>query len=255
MKASNFRVFVALCLGVAAAASAQADQIGFGVQINADGQIWDIPLTNVEGTDLQAFDYVLEDDVEGDGYRVVISGLMDPDPYISWGVAITDFGTPSTFSYVFVNSIVPTGSPNVVTGSISGGLTDSTGDGVWITPAAVLGDPDGDAIAELAVNEVGFGGPPVYTNMGVDVGSAVSFGPGVPGANYTYGPFNTGPFAGPVGVWTSLQSRVSFTMSGGGDVVSLTGYASIVPEPSTIALVTIGAMSVLGRLALRRRKA
>lgn len=185
----------------------------------------------------------------------MISGVLDPDPSISWAIAVTDFGAPSTFSFVFTTPIVPTGNPSTVTGSVSGGLTDSTGNGISITPAAVLGDPDGDSIAELQVNEVGVGGPPVFTNMGVDVGGAVSFGPGVPGANYIYGPFSTGPFAGPPGIWTSLQSRVSFTMSGGGDIAALTGYASIVPEPSAIALVTIGAMSVLGRIALRRRKA
>jgi hypothetical protein len=56
-------------------------------------------------------------------------------------------------------------------------------------------------------------------------------------------------------VWTSLQSRVEFTLSGDGDIASITGFASIVPEPSTLALVAIGAMSILGRVALRRRKA
>jgi hypothetical protein len=235
--------------------SAKADQIDFSVEVNADGHVWQVPLSGIEGTDRQAFDYVLEDDVEGDGYRIIITGMMDPDPFIAWGYSVVDFGAPSTFSFSFTTPIVPTGNPSIVYGSISGGLTDATGNGVSITPDGSLGDPDGDSISELAINEVGVGGPPVFTNMGVDVGGAVSYGPGVPGATHTHGPFTTGPIAGPPGIWTSLHSHGGFTLSGGGDIVSLTGYASIVPEPSTIALVAIGAMSILGRIALRRRKA
>lgn len=228
-------------------------KIPFGVLMRANDRVWELPIVLIEGTDRRSFEWAYESDVDGDGFRAVVSGVLDPDPSISYGIAVTDFGAPTTFSFIFTTPILPTS--GVVTGSVSAGLTDTTGDGVSITPAAALGDPDGDTIAELQVNEVGVGGPAVFTNMGVDVGSAMSFGPGIPGANHVYGPFAEGPIAGPAGVWTSLQSRVSFTLSGGGDIASVTGFASIVPEPSTMALVAIGAMSILGRLALRRRKA
>lgn len=227
-------------------------KIPFGVLMHANDRVWELPIRILDGTDIRTFESTYEYDVNGDGFRAVVTGVLDPDPSIAYGITVTDFGAPSTFTFTFTTPIVPTA--GVVTGSVSGGLTDVTGNGVSITPSVALGDPDGDTIAELQVNEVGVGGPPVFTNMGVDVGGAMSFGPGVPGANHVYGPFTTGPIAGPAGVWTSLQSRVEFTLSGGGDIASLTGFASIVPEPSTMALSAIAAMTILGRIALRRRK-
>jgi hypothetical protein len=267
MTVHSYRAIVALVLGLVLSSNSFADpidiggpaggdpgfKIPFGVEMRAGNRVWELPTEAIEGTDRRSFQRVYEDDVDGDGFRVVLSGVLDPDPSIAWGIAVTDFGAPTTFSFTFTTPIVPTGNPSIVTGSVSGGLTDATGNGVSITPAVALGDPDGDTIAELQVNEVGVGGPPVFTNMGVDVGSAVSFGPGVPGANYTYGSFAAGPIAGPPGVWTSLQSNISFTLSGGGDIASLTGFASIVPEPSSVALAVMGALA-LGGVALRRRK-
>ncbi|RIK84225.1 MAG: hypothetical protein DCC68_02255 [Planctomycetota bacterium] len=271
MTAHFYRAFVALALGLVFAGASSADpidvgggspdwvpvggegQVPFGVQMRANNRVWNLPIQAIVGSDRRTFQWIYEDDVNGDGFRAIVSGVLDPDPSIAWGIAVTDFGAPSTFSFTFTTPIVPTGNPSVVAGSVSGGLTDVTGNGVSITPDAALGDPDGDTVAELQVNEVGVGGPPVFTNMGVDVGGAVAFGPGIPGANYTYGPFTSGPIAGPPGVWTSLQSRVSFTLSGGGDIASLTGFASIVPEPSSIVIVAMGALA-LGGIAWRRRK-
>jgi hypothetical protein len=228
-------------------------KIPFGVLMRANDRVWELPIDILQGTDRRTFHWEYENDVGGDGFRAVVTGVLDPDPLIAYGITVTDFGAPDTFTFTFTTPIVPTS--GVVTGSVSGGLTDTAGNGVSITPTVALGDPDGDTVAELQVNEVGVGGPPVFTNMGVDVGGAMSFGPGLPGANHVYGPFATGPIPGPAGAWTSLQSRVEFTLSGGGDIASLTGFASIVPEPSSLALVAIGAMSILGRVALRRRKA
>ncbi|MEX2187028.1 MAG: PEP-CTERM sorting domain-containing protein [Pirellulales bacterium] len=262
------RVLTALFLGLLLVSPSMADvidigppddgdeyKIPFGVHMRADGRDWELPIEIIEGTDRRSFERIYESDVDGDGFRVMISGVLDPDPSISYAIAVTDFGAPTTFSFTFTTPIAPTS--GIVSGSVSAGLTDSTGNGVSITPAVALGDPDGDTIAELQINEVGIGGPPVFTNMGVDVGGAVSFGPGLPGANHVYGPFVAGPQAGPAGVWTSLQTRISFTLSGGEDIAAVTGFASIeqIPEPSTMALVAIGVVSMLGRVALRRRKA
>ncbi len=51
---------------------------------------------------------------QNDQFRLVISGFLDPDPSIAYGLAVTDFGTPSAFAFVFSTPIVPVGTPNVV---------------------------------------------------------------------------------------------------------------------------------------------
>ena len=131
--------------------------------------------------------------------------------------------------------IVPTGSPNVAKGSVVVGLTDFTGDGVSLTPTA----------ASLQVSAVGL---PV-TNLGVDVGLAFAAGPGSPGSSYAYGSFASGPIPGPgPGPWTTLRTSANFTLSGGGDIASLTGFASIdpavVPEPASFSLIALGAVAL-----------
>jgi hypothetical protein len=66
-------------------------------------------------------------------YRITISGSLNPDPSIAYGIAVVDFGAPTLFGFSFFTPIVPTGPATTVDASIVGGLTDFTGDGgrVW----------------------------------------------------------------------------------------------------------------------------
>ncbi len=181
--------------------------------------------------------YGVEDfSIRNQDFEITLSALLNPDPSIAYAIGIADFGAPSAFAFLFSTPIVPTGSPNAVNASIVGGLTDFTGDGVSITPTG----------AAVQISSV-FG---PLTNMGVDVGPAQSNGPGSSGALYSYGAFAAGPIAGPgPGPWTGLQTATSFSLSGGGDLAALTGFAQIV---ETTILVpesgTGGSAVVLGTL-------
>ncbi len=174
--------------------------------------------------------------------------LMDPDPSISYAIGVTDFGAPSSFTFLLSTPILPTGSPNLVNSSIAGGLTDQGGNGVSLTP-------QGATVQESSV------GVPL-TSLGVGVGSAFAAGAGSAGANYVYGPDALGPVAGPgPGAWTILQTSVAFTLSGDGDLAALTGYTSIVegaitpvPEAASGVLLGLGLLGA-GLAAIRRRRA
>lgn len=189
------------------------------------------------------------------GYRISFTGRVDPDPSISYGLAVTDFGAPSSFGFSISSPIASTTAPTEVIASIDGGLNDVTGNGISLTPT--LPDADGDSIAEL---QTGSAGPPPQ-NMGVDVGAAVSYPAGPPGAMYVYGPYSEPIQPGPaLGPYTTLAVDIGFTLSGGGDIAALTGHAEIaedggiVPEPSTWALCLCG-VAALGAMKIRRRRA
>lgn len=194
--------------------------------------------------------YELRGHWQNDEYLIDMNVTLDPDPQISYGIAVTDFGAPSLFSFTFTTPIIFGGGPSTVSSSVVGGLTDFGGNGVSITPSAGLGDPDGDTTSELQVATVGV--PP--TNMGVDVGLAQTHPAGNAGANYTYGAYTAGPIAGPgVTAWTSLQLDVAFTLSGGSDTAVLTGFASIVPEPSSVVMALAGVAGLVAAARRRRR--
>jgi hypothetical protein len=131
----------------------------------------------------------------------------------------------------------------VATVSVSGTLTDGGVDGVSLTPT--LPDSDGDGISEILVASAFAGGP---VNLGVDIGPATT----TAGA---YGPFSLGPEAGPSpGPVTELSLSLGFLLSGGSDVVSLSGLLTLdpapVPEPGTLWLLVPG----IAAIALRHRR-
>jgi hypothetical protein len=185
-------------------------------------------------------------------YRAMATGAFDPDPSLSYGIAVTDFGAPSNFTFSFTMPIVPTPAPTEIESSIVGGLTDFTGNGVSITPS--LADLDGDSIPELQIASAN------ALNLGIDIGPAAAFGAGPAGALHNFAdlePEQNGPM---VGIYTSLQLLTGFTMSGGGDVGAFTGYVrldqndGIIPEPSTLALGVIAAVMAIGGKVIRCKK-
>ena len=249
MTTRSLTVFCATALTLAIPISAFAQNQVPSAELVVDGTRYEIPTTRLPsakqwglgelGPNSDEPMWILK--VEGpEGFEAMVSGIMDPDPSIAYGISVTDFGAPSVFGFIFSTPIVPTGSPNVVTASVVGGLTDFTGNGVTMTPTGPF----------LQVADV----LAPATNMGVDVGLGFIAAAGPPGSFYGYGPYGSGPLAGPgPGPWTTLRTTTSFSLSGGGDIFSLTGFASIneIPEPSTIALTLLGGLGVYG--LFRRR--
>ncbi len=92
-------------------------------------------------------------------FTVSLTGTIDTDPAIDYGLTVTDTGTPSSFSFTFSDPIAFPAGPSVVFSSISGGLGDVGGDGAFITPTGTK------------VQESSVGSP--LTNMGVDVGNSL----------------------------------------------------------------------------------
>lgn len=171
-------------------------------------------------------------------FVIEIKDVAMAGPSIAYALAVTDFGASSAFSFLFATPIAPTGSPNVVYGSIVGGLTDYTGDGVSITP--LVG-------SNVQTSSVGF----PLTNMGIDVGPGLSAAPGTPGALHTYGAYSVGTIAGPgPGPWTWMEVTSEFQLSGNGDIAVLTGFSNIeetsapVPEPASFVLMGGGLFAV-----------
>lgn len=206
------------------------------VTVTVDGTAHSVPLTQVaKGTGAApAWVYVIDNysvAVQDEYSFTISSARLDPDPSIAYVISVVDFGAPSTFGFLFGTPIVPTGTPNLVSASLSGTLTDGGGGVLAIAP--VPGP-------KIQSSQLG----PTLTNMGVDVDIGESFG----------------PLAGPAGTWTFLQVNAGFQLSGGGDLATLNGFAGIVegqlppngvPEPGSLALLGI---ALAAAAAARRGK-
>jgi hypothetical protein len=235
--------------------------IGPTAKLTVSNTVYDIGIVTVRDATTGKVTYALGVDENGEilpwslqtaEFSVLVDGVLDPDPSIAYGVVVTDLGAPTTFTFSFLLPIVPVAGPNVVQGSLVGGLTDASGNGVSLTPTAATVQQSfvADSVTSTPL-----------TSMGVDVGLGVAFGAGSPGSLYGYGPFSAGPIVGPVGPpsWDTLVVTTAFTMSGSGDVAALTGFASItpgvlVPEPGTMISAAVG-VGLLALLRIRRRRA
>lgn len=185
------------------------------------------------------------------------------DPYINYAMAVKN---TSAGSLIFNQSVIAPVSPtlsgaNLVKASVSGGLTDATGNGVRINPAPRSGIPqDGDGTDELQLFLLSSDGL-TWSNAGVDVGLPETEA-GAPNS-YTYGVYHDGyltPVGGPIGAWNWMQLRTRFSLTGNDDTAAINGYAFItadtpgpqpVPEADSYAFLAIG-MGLVGLLARRR---
>lgn len=177
------------------------------------------------------------------------------DPIISYGLSVVNNGAANaTFQRINTAPILPTISgPTVVRAGISGSAFDFGGNGVTVTPNPNQ-TQDTDGIAEMQIfrvrQTIGSG---AWTNAGVDVGAAQSFSGGGSAFTYTYPAVNLPLQAGPTGSFAQMQTVTRFSLTGGGDRMTFTGFAEIlpVPEPGEYAMLLAG-LAVVASIARRR---
>jgi hypothetical protein len=183
--------------------------------------------------DVQPGFYIMTSD-----FFASISGSLDPDPIIALGFAVTNFGAnPANFGFAAAVPIALGPMPTILNASISGGLTDFSGNGValgLVNQPTVLQNTAGP-------NSWGAGLAQAFAGQGA-------------GAQYTYGPWVFGPAPGapvPAGLFTE---SISFSLTGGNDIAALTSYCSItaVPLPPSAWLLGSGFLGLLG-LGWRRK--
>jgi hypothetical protein len=183
-------------------------------------------------------------------WSITISGFFDPDPQIVYAASVIDFGTPTNFGFVFSQAIVPTTAPGTVSHSHSSSTTDGGVDGVSVTalapPAGIV--VDGDANPEIAVYNLSQNGGTSFLSAQLDLSPTFAAGSG----SQTQGPFNPASIAGPAGAgsYDFMRVDVNFGMNGGQDAYTFNGIVTVIPEPSTAALLGLG----LAALAIRRRR-
>jgi hypothetical protein len=173
----------------------------------------------------------------GDG-QVTMFGALDPDPMITFGAAVIDFGTPSPFSFTYILPLADQGS--LVRDSIAGSVANGTGGGVTVTalapPAGIPVDADG--IPEVQVYTLSNNGGTTWQNVGLDLMPTST--PPLVGGSGVIGPFSEGPIATiPGGPWTHMRADINFRLTGGNDAFTFSGSKRLVPEPGAVALLLV----------------
>jgi len=162
------------------------------------------------------------------------------DPWINAVVTITNV-TASTQTYTFLTTLPvnPTlAAPTLHGGSVQGGLTDNSEDGVIgkLETDPVSGAPlylgmiDGVGVLSLYSAPQSF---PVPFDGGSASIPAISAG--LPGPTLPSGAVNN-----------TIGIQHKFTLTAG-DSATFTSYFKVVPEPATLALAAIGGLAILRR--------
>jgi len=180
---------------------------------------------------------------------VQVQGVLDSDPFISFGATTTNLsGSALTFAFLFGTPITP---GFYSTATSTGGVTVTNGRGGTTTVAANGVYPTFIS----AYGTLGF----VPTNLGVDLGTAPCVASGAPSSVTTT--CSQGTAANGFGntFYDNLEGLLTYTQDDLGSVASWSGAVTLeasttftTPEPGTIGLFASGLL-LIGSVSLRRR--
>jgi hypothetical protein len=159
---------------------------------------------------------------------------FDADPYVESWVSLTNKTSSAkiytlTFTVDLEEAVTPT---SVYGGSVSGSLTAGSSGGGYLSTV---------------------GSTPLYLGM-IDGGGVLPLYPHP--SSWTGNAIITEQSAGPLSYEGTVDETISIQHKfklGAGDTVTLNGYFEVVPEPATVALLGLGALSLI-RSSRRRRE-
>lgn len=214
--------------------------------VGTDTGTWSV-ITDTSGTAMQWHSWMREDGTIGTDtaggtnlWRSVVSfkvgGNLDPE--MSYGVSFKN-NTSATQTYTYVQG-------ETMDTPINGDFslyTELSGSMVNASPATTTlsMQPTAGAVQHLRLGNAGS----ATVDPGADLGPGVTIP--VATSSALYGTFSS-TVAG-TGTFDYWEFSTQITLSGGKDVATLTGYASITPVPDAPGLVLLGT----GLLALRTR--
>jgi hypothetical protein len=178
--------------------------------------------------------------LSGDATGVSWNMSLDPDPTVSNTIALTN-NTASTQTYIVTVTLPVSAisSPIVIGGSVSGSITDLTGNG------ATVARPSGYAIYTALIDGSSVATLNPFTSF--SVGSFLSgspppgsFGTPIP-SQLTFLPVNS-----------SIGIQLAFTLTPGDSASFTSVFVAQAPEPGTVLLLLAAAGGVM---AARRRMA
>jgi hypothetical protein len=241
---------------------ASANVEAASINISIDDDSTSVPLTEVPKTDGPGSKFIIGNSEEESftyetaNGRVVLGGVLDPDPSIFFGSVAFDFGTPSSFGLSFVLPLTSAiSNPSNVFDSFSGSVTNGPApqsDGgvkVEALPPPANIPVDNDGVTEIEVFTLSADNGLNWTNVGLDLGPTTTV-PLPAGNSGLYGNYNEGPIATVAGgPWTDMRADINFKLSGNGDIFTFNGSKVLVPEPGTVllALLSIATPGLLSR--------
>ena len=237
MKASRFVISAAMVLAVLATQAAAMPSAWYSFNGNKKTIPQNAWVHDQNGNWVVSF----HDNNPG-SYQISGNIQITADPQILYGISTSNItSNTAMFAFGLTDTFAgPINRPNQVYASMATAVTDGTGNGLKLL--ATNGSKIQSTLLDL-------------TNASVDVGNSFSVAPGLPGETYSGGFDSKGPKAGPVGSWGGLTTNLSYSLTGKGDVATLTGSSIVtvqpIPEPASALLLLPGLIAVA---ASRRRR-